>query len=71
MYVLEYLIYHLRPYGAQSSQNLLQASTNNTKSLLKAAYEAAILNMGADDVFKKNVTDIDRLMRLLNRPKAS
>ncbi|TKR68653.1 hypothetical protein L596_030902 [Steinernema carpocapsae] len=46
MYVLEYLIYHLRAFGI--------ASPHASGDEIKAAYEAAISNMGADDVFKKS-----------------
>lgn len=63
MYVLEYLIYHLRPFGVQSSMQSLIPSYNNS-NLIKSAYESAIQNMGNDDVFKKNVSDIDKLLKL-------
>uniref|UniRef100_A0A1I8ACB7 Glycoprotein-N-acetylgalactosamine 3-beta-galactosyltransferase 1 n=1 Tax=Steinernema glaseri TaxID=37863 RepID=A0A1I8ACB7_9BILA len=49
MYVLEYLIYHLRPFGISPPQFSGDA--------MKLAYREAVANMGADDVFKKtNVT---------------
>lgn len=52
MYVLEYLIYHLRPFGVSSRLNL--ETVNDTK--MSAAYRLAVSNMGADDMFRKKVT---------------
>ncbi|VDK50435.1 unnamed protein product [Anisakis simplex] len=49
MYVLEYLIYHLRPFGRSRNINLSMVPDDD----LKAAYQLAVANMGADDVFKK------------------
>ncbi|VDK29048.1 unnamed protein product [Gongylonema pulchrum] len=57
MYALEYLIYHLRPFGKllffriSSGINLLSKSD----SKLAAAYRLAVKNMGEDDVFRKRV----------------
>uniref|UniRef100_A0A8R1Y0N2 Glycoprotein-N-acetylgalactosamine 3-beta-galactosyltransferase 1 n=3 Tax=Onchocerca TaxID=6281 RepID=A0A8R1Y0N2_ONCVO len=44
MYVLEYLIYHLRPFGITKKLN---------SQSMEAAYQLAVKNMGPDDVFKK------------------
>uniref|UniRef100_A0AC34F5C0 N-acetylgalactosaminide beta-1,3-galactosyltransferase n=1 Tax=Panagrolaimus sp. ES5 TaxID=591445 RepID=A0AC34F5C0_9BILA len=60
MYVLEYLIYHLRPFGTGSPLDSIQKS--NSSNLLKAAYEMSISNMGPDDAFKKKVEDVDSLI---------
>ncbi|KAL6728103.1 hypothetical protein Aduo_009909 [Ancylostoma duodenale] len=50
MYALEYLIYHLKPFGVDRS---LRVGSNET--ILQAAYSSARLAMGPDDVFR-NVT---------------
>ncbi|CAJ0599461.1 unnamed protein product [Cylicocyclus nassatus] len=50
MYALEYLIYHLKPFGIDRS---LRIGTNET--ILHAAYSSARLAMGPDDVYR-NVT---------------
>uniref|UniRef100_A0A0K0DH75 Glycoprotein-N-acetylgalactosamine 3-beta-galactosyltransferase 1 n=1 Tax=Angiostrongylus cantonensis TaxID=6313 RepID=A0A0K0DH75_ANGCA len=47
MYVLEYLIYHLKPFGVDRS---LRVGSNETK--LEAAYALARLAMGPDDVYR-------------------
>uniref|UniRef100_A0A0M3I8G9 Glycoprotein-N-acetylgalactosamine 3-beta-galactosyltransferase 1 n=1 Tax=Ascaris lumbricoides TaxID=6252 RepID=A0A0M3I8G9_ASCLU len=57
MYVLEYLIYHLRPFGVARTVKL--SSVNDSE--LKAAYRLAVANMGADDVFKKSLTNLTDL----------
>ncbi|KAK6102580.1 Fringe-like family protein [Brugia pahangi] len=44
MYVLEYLIYHLRPFGITKKMD---------SQTVAAAYHLAVENMGPDDVFKK------------------
>jgi len=63
MYVLEYLIYHLRPFGADTSLDVLKRSKYSSDKLIKAAYAMSISNMGADDVFKKKLDDLDSLMK--------
>uniref|UniRef100_A0AC35G8Z8 N-acetylgalactosaminide beta-1,3-galactosyltransferase n=1 Tax=Panagrolaimus sp. PS1159 TaxID=55785 RepID=A0AC35G8Z8_9BILA len=60
MYVLEYLIYHLRPFGINS----IKREKTNSSELLKAAYEMSIANMGADDVFKKGFGDDGEIIYL-------
>ncbi|VDN55125.1 unnamed protein product [Dracunculus medinensis] len=47
MYVLEYLIYHLRPFG------ISKLGSGNMSIDMSNAYRLAVLNMGKDDVFKK------------------
>ncbi|VDM63447.1 unnamed protein product [Angiostrongylus costaricensis] len=47
MYVLEYLVYHLKPFGVDRS---LRVGWNETK--LEAAYASARLAMGPDDVYR-------------------
>uniref|UniRef100_A0A158R5Q8 Glycoprotein-N-acetylgalactosamine 3-beta-galactosyltransferase 1 n=1 Tax=Syphacia muris TaxID=451379 RepID=A0A158R5Q8_9BILA len=47
MYVLEYLIYHLKPFGVITKLN-----QSNGKCPLEMAYNMALANMGADDSFK-------------------
>ncbi|CAJ0578693.1 unnamed protein product, partial [Mesorhabditis spiculigera] len=49
MYVLEYLIYHLKPFGVDRP-----LTARPGQSLLEAAYQAARSNMGADDVFRNS-----------------
>lgn len=64
MYVMEYLIYHLRPYGINSrffiksdaDENIKQISITDLaeldeKTLLNAAIAQAKRDVGADDVF--------------------
>ena len=63
MYVLEYLIYHLRPYGLDQPS---AARLANSTLALRQAYSDAIANMGDDDVFKKNESHIDALLRVSN-----
>uniref|UniRef100_A0A914E4Q1 N-acetylgalactosaminide beta-1,3-galactosyltransferase n=1 Tax=Acrobeloides nanus TaxID=290746 RepID=A0A914E4Q1_9BILA len=65
MYVLEYFIYHLRAFGIGS------ASTTEKDALLETAYQASIQNMGADDVFKKNLTDWQKLIKTVGNRKLS
>ena len=76
-YVLEYLIYHLRPFGRET--HLLKLATDGDKlkndpatkaaanrPLLRLAYQLAIKNMGADDSFKKSEsTDLEKLIERL------
>uniref|UniRef100_A0A914YA64 Glycoprotein-N-acetylgalactosamine 3-beta-galactosyltransferase 1 n=1 Tax=Panagrolaimus superbus TaxID=310955 RepID=A0A914YA64_9BILA len=62
MYVLEYLIYHLRPFGTGNSLDAIQKYRTNSSEMLKAAYAMSISNMGADDAFKKTLDDIDAVM---------
>lgn len=59
MYVLEYIIYHL-----QSVNTKLKISDDS--NILLHAYEEAILNMGSDDVFKKNKSDAYKIMENQN-----
>ncbi|KJH46408.1 Glycoprotein-N-acetylgalactosamine 3-beta-galactosyltransferase 1 family protein [Dictyocaulus viviparus] len=47
MYTLEYLIYHLKPFGVSRP---LRVGSNET--ILQAAYASARLAMGPDDVYK-------------------
>jgi len=55
MYVLEYLIYHLRPFGLGS---YLASNRGSSKTaMLREAWQSAVGNMGADDVFKKSLND--------------
>lgn len=56
MYILEYIIYHIRPYN--NKQILFDSNT------LLHAYEESILNMGSDDAFKKNKSDATLLSRI-------
>lgn len=51
MYVLEYLIYHLKPFGVDRALRLISPDDSE----MAAAYRSAIQNMGADDVFKKSL----------------
>ncbi|KAH7722582.1 glycoprotein-N-acetylgalactosamine 3-beta-galactosyltransferase 1 [Aphelenchoides avenae] len=60
MYVLEYLIYHLRPFGVDSSS--VAAFGPKDMSMLEKAYSMAVLNMGADDAFKKDLKDVPTLL---------
>lgn len=53
MYVMEYLIYHLRPFGIARTVQVRAPEDSE----LMAAYRMAIENVGADDVFKKSPTD--------------
>lgn len=62
MYVLEYLIYHLRPFGTGNSLDVIRQYKSNSTDMLKAAYAMSISNMGADDAFKKTVENIDAIM---------
>ncbi|EFO23066.2 glycoprotein-N-acetylgalactosamine 3-beta-galactosyltransferase 1 [Loa loa] len=65
MYVLEYLIYHLRPFGI----------TKNSLSVIEA-YRLAVKNMGPDDVFKKvfapnkSVISVSRDSDILPKPSS-
>jgi len=56
MYVLEYLVYHLRPFGVDTST--LEKFGGKDVPLLSKAYMMAIQNMGSDDVFKKKESDL-------------
>ncbi|KAI6200904.1 N-acetylgalactosaminide beta-1,3-galactosyltransferase [Aphelenchoides besseyi] len=60
MYVLEYMIYHLRPFGMDSS--LVEKLGPPEMPLMNKAYLAAIQNMGADDQFKKQEKDLNSLL---------
>uniref|UniRef100_A0A914Z243 Uncharacterized protein n=1 Tax=Panagrolaimus superbus TaxID=310955 RepID=A0A914Z243_9BILA len=68
MYVLEYMIYHLRPFGTGTSVDSVQRYKTNSSDLLKTAYEMSISNMGPDDVFKKKVEDAEKLMNEQSLP---
>lgn len=57
MYVLEYFIYHLRAFGIGPT------NSEEKSALLESAYQASIRNMGEDDVFKKNMTEWQKLIR--------
>ncbi|KAI1729915.1 fringe-like domain-containing protein [Ditylenchus destructor] len=63
MYVLEYLIYHLRPFGVDTP---FSQTSGENKAKLEEAYAMAISNMGGDDAFKKNSTDLFSLLRIKN-----
>jgi hypothetical protein len=56
MYVLEYLIYHLKPFGVDTSS--LEKFGPNEMPLMSKAYLMAIQNMGQDDAFKKQDSDL-------------
>ena len=56
---LEYLIYHLRPFGVDTSE--LRGIGGADMSLLSRAYLAAVRNQGADDAFKKTEKDVPSL----------
>jgi hypothetical protein len=60
MYVLEYLIYHLQPFAVDSTS--IAAFGSEDAPLVEKAYAMAILNMGTDDVFKKNLTHLPYLL---------
>uniref|UniRef100_A0A7E4UW09 Glycoprotein-N-acetylgalactosamine 3-beta-galactosyltransferase 1 n=1 Tax=Panagrellus redivivus TaxID=6233 RepID=A0A7E4UW09_PANRE len=67
MYVLEYLIYHLRPFGSDTSLAAIRRHKTNSTDLLKAAYALSIANMGNDDAFKKESKDLSTLLGLAER----
>ncbi|KAI6222361.1 N-acetylgalactosaminide beta-1,3-galactosyltransferase [Aphelenchoides fujianensis] len=60
MYVLEYMVYHLRPFGFDSS--VVEKIGPKDMPLMSKAYLAAIQNMGGDDVFKKKEGDLSTLL---------
>lgn len=60
MYVLEYMVYHLRPFGLDHSA--ITQFGPKEMPLLDKAYAMAIRNMGADDVFKKTENDLSGLL---------
>lgn len=73
MYVLEYMIYHLRPFGRETHllksvkdeeklRNDPKARSEANRPLLRVAYQLAIKNMGADDSFKKSESDLSKLL---------
>ncbi len=58
MYMLEYLIYHLQPYGINSrfiatDGSSIDHQVMDEMAVVKAAWKSATLNMGPDDVFRK------------------
>lgn len=56
MYVLEYLIYHLRPFGVDTSS--IERFGGKDINLMSKAYLMSIQNMGQDDAFKKTENDL-------------
>jgi hypothetical protein len=68
MYVLEYFIYHLRPYGVDILFNTSGLTKDEYNKRLEETYIKAITNMGPDDVFKKNATDVAKLLELNSQP---
>jgi glycoprotein-N-acetylgalactosamine 3-beta-galactosyltransferase len=56
MHVLEYFIYHLRPFGL-SAYLVASEAVNSRLNLLRSAWQSAVSNMGTDDVFKKSLND--------------
>ncbi|CAI4231267.1 unnamed protein product [Auanema sp. JU1783] len=50
MYALEYLIYHLKPFGVDRSLKI-----GRNESLVQAAYMSARRSMGEDDAFKSDI----------------
>uniref|UniRef100_A0AC35TJL0 N-acetylgalactosaminide beta-1,3-galactosyltransferase n=1 Tax=Rhabditophanes sp. KR3021 TaxID=114890 RepID=A0AC35TJL0_9BILA len=68
MYVLEYLIYHLKPFGIEStlSEKFILKGREHEKELIEdemvdAAFEFSVLNMGKNDTFTKTLEDIGKL----------
>uniref|UniRef100_A0A0K0F5J3 Glycoprotein-N-acetylgalactosamine 3-beta-galactosyltransferase 1 n=1 Tax=Strongyloides venezuelensis TaxID=75913 RepID=A0A0K0F5J3_STRVS len=69
MYELEYLIYHLKPFGVISSlaeKFILEGRGDKIneieKKMLTTAYEMSILTEGKDDFFPKTLDDLDKLI---------
>ncbi|KAL3105854.1 hypothetical protein niasHT_026629 [Heterodera trifolii] len=58
MYALEYLVYHLQPFGNEIEFKD-KSGKNSGGIILRNAYKLAIQNIGADDVFKNNANPID------------
>lgn len=56
MYVLEYLVYHLKPFGVDTSA--LEKFGPKEMPLMSKAYLMSIQNMGQDDVFRKKDSDL-------------
>uniref|UniRef100_A0A0N5A5H5 Glycoprotein-N-acetylgalactosamine 3-beta-galactosyltransferase 1 n=1 Tax=Parastrongyloides trichosuri TaxID=131310 RepID=A0A0N5A5H5_PARTI len=68
MYELEYLIYHLKPFGIISplAESLILKDNDENKDeieekLIKNAYSMAVLTEGKDDAFHKKLDDIEKL----------
>ncbi|KAI1712584.1 fringe-like domain-containing protein [Ditylenchus destructor] len=65
MYIFEYLIYHLTPFGLNT---VIGNSTEESYSKavvpkIREAVMNAIENQGEDDVFRKNMTDLRKVLK--------